>query len=77
MRDVIRLDVVLTPSDTVQRYRAQVADLRAQVKALREQVRHLEWEYGMESHLNNELLDLLRDNGVEVREVLRSRRRGR
>ena len=71
-----RLEVVLTTSD-------EVLSLRDQVKVLTEQLDHLQQDYNRvellyrsESVISMELLDLLRENGIPVREAVKRYKKG-
>ncbi len=71
-----RLEVVLTTSD-------EVLSLRGQVKVLTEQLDHLQQDYNRvellyrsESVISMELLDLLRENGIPVREAVKRYKKG-
>lgn len=71
-----RLEVVLTTSD-------EVLSLREQVKVLTEQLNHLQQDYNRvellyrsESVVSMELLDLLRENGIPVREAVKRYKKG-
>jgi hypothetical protein len=70
------LEVVLTTSD-------EVLSLREQVKVLTEQLDHLQQDYNRvellyrsESVISMELLDLLRENGIPVREAVKRYKKG-
>lgn len=55
----------------------EVEQLKYQVDKLTEEVKMLERKYGYESYLNNELIDLLRENHINFRPALaRANRNG-
>lgn len=62
----------------LQRAHDQIRQLRQQLEDLQQQYQHLEIRYGWEVMLNNELVDLCREKGVNFRPALdRSKRPGR
>ena len=73
----LTVHVVLTPSDDVVHLRNQVSDLQREVLALKQETARAQHLYQGESILNLELLDLCREHGVPVRQVLIDRRKGK
>lgn len=73
----LTLHVVLTPSDDVVHLRNQVSDLQREVLALKQEAIRAQNLYQGESVLNLELIDLCREHGVPVRQVLVDRRKGK
>ena len=73
----LTVHVVLTPSDDVIHLRNQVSDLQREVLALKQETARAQDLYQGESILNLELIDLCREHGVPVRQVLIDRRKGR
>lgn len=71
----LTVHVVLTPSEEVEHLRNQISDLQAEVLRLRQECSRAQNLFQGESILNLELLDLCREHGVPVRDVLKSRRR--
>lgn len=70
----INLQVVLTPSEEVQSLRARIKDLEGQITAMRQEVTRAQNLFQAESVLNLELIDLCREHGVPVRQVLKDRK---
>lgn len=70
----LTIHVVLTPSDDVVHLRNQVKDLQREVLTLKQETIRAQNLYQGESVLNLELIDLCREHGVPVRQVLKDRR---
>lgn len=73
----LTVHVVLTPSDDVVHLRNQVSDLQREVLALKQETIRAQNLYQGESVLNLELIDLCREHGVPVRQVLIDRQKGK
>lgn len=73
----LTVNVVLTPSDDVVHLRNQVSDLQREVLALKQETIRAQNLYQGESVLNLELIDLCREHGVPVRQVLLDRQKGK
>lgn len=70
-----RLIVELIHHETMQQLQTELDYTRAELKLLRRQHQDLERRYGYEVHLNSELCDLCRDNGIPYRPLLDNRNR--
>jgi len=73
MAEPFRIEVTLTNSDYVRRLEGKIQDLQKQLKASQEHCRDLEYRYGNELHINLELTDILRNNGIRFRPTLDNR----
>ena len=62
-----QIEVILTPSDEVQRLRSEVAALQGELEVLRAEVNRAQARYGHECVINLTLQDLLRDHGIPFR----------
>lgn len=68
-----RLEVVLTTSDEVLALREQVRVLTEQLGRLQADYNRVEFRYRCECVVNMELQDLLKENGISYRDVLKQR----
>lgn len=72
----LKLQLTVSPSDELSRLRAEVDQLRSQLGKSEEQLRKVEFLLGCETRVNGELNDLLREHGIQYRQVLRDRHKG-
>lgn len=62
-----QIEVILTPSDEVQRLRAEISRLEGELEKLRLETNRAQALYGQECVINLSLQDLLRENGIPFR----------
>lgn len=67
--------VELITHDLVKQLQEQNKDLLQQLDFFQKRFHDIELRYGYEVHLNNELCDLLRENGISFRALLDNRNR--
>lgn len=67
------LKVILEASDEVQALRRRVAELEDQLREMTAQRDRAEYKYRCEVTVNGELVDLCREQGVNVRRALKDR----
>lgn len=67
--------VELITHDLVKQLQVENKDLLLQLDLLNKRFHDLELRFGYEVHLNSELCDLLRDNGISFRALLDNRNR--
>ena len=65
--------VTVTTADEVLALRVEVARLKAEGEAAKAAYNHLEYQFRCESVINQELVDLCRENGVNFRPALNAR----
>ena len=70
MDDILRVDVRLTPSDEVLDLRRQLEESQQKFRELQTKFNRLEFEFRAESVITQELVDLLRANGIQYRAAI-------
>ena len=62
----LRLHITLSPSEELLALRRENEDLRQELDRLRSDFKRNEYRFACESILNNKLIDLCRESGIEV-----------
>jgi predicted nuclease with TOPRIM domain len=65
----LRLVVEYQSNDYTKRLEAEKEALRAERDSLKDYIRDLEYRFACEMHVNMELTDKLRDNGIPFRPI--------
>lgn len=63
---MLRFHVTVTPSDEVLGLRRELDELRSELQKLRDEFHRVEYRYGCEVRINQQILDYCRQQGIKL-----------